>query len=57
MSKKIQVRYLKLCDLEWGGDEFACIERCTAALQHALLLAYPDPTKLLSVYTNASDDH
>ncbi|GMF46575.1 unnamed protein product [Phytophthora fragariaefolia] len=55
--KKTQVRAVKLCDVGWGDDESTCIERCKAALQHALMLAHPDPDKLLSVYCDASDEH
>ncbi|OWZ02821.1 LOW QUALITY PROTEIN: hypothetical protein PHMEG_00025549 [Phytophthora megakarya] len=49
--KKTQVRVIKLCDVEWSNAEVAC---CKSVLQHALLLAHPDPEKLLTVYTDAS---
>ncbi|OWZ10056.1 hypothetical protein PHMEG_00017147 [Phytophthora megakarya] len=41
----------------WSDDEAACVQRCKYALQNVLLLAHPDPEKLLTVYTDASDEH
>ncbi|OWZ02136.1 LOW QUALITY PROTEIN: hypothetical protein PHMEG_00026351, partial [Phytophthora megakarya] len=55
--KKTQVRAIKLCDVGWSDAEVACVQQCKSALQHALLLAHPDPEKLLTVYTDASDEH
>ncbi|POM74204.1 Hypothetical protein PHPALM_8883 [Phytophthora palmivora] len=55
--KKTQVRAITLCKVGWGAGEAACIEKCKIALQNALCLAHPDPTKLLTVYTDASDEH
>ncbi|EGZ17876.1 hypothetical protein PHYSODRAFT_500455, partial [Phytophthora sojae] len=55
--KKQQVRSIKLSDVGWGDNEVACLDRGKEALQHALLLAHPDPEKQLSVYTDASDEH
>ncbi|GMF13375.1 unnamed protein product [Phytophthora lilii] len=55
--KKTQVRKVTLSDVGWGEAEVASLENCKQSLQNALRLAHPDPEKLLSVFTDASDEH
>ncbi|GMF35861.1 unnamed protein product [Phytophthora fragariaefolia] len=55
--KKPQVHGVQLCDVEWSDTEVACIDQCKSALQNVLQLAHPDPEKLLTVYTDTSDEH
>ncbi|EGZ10633.1 hypothetical protein PHYSODRAFT_403246, partial [Phytophthora sojae] len=55
--KKTQMRAVKLADVGWGEAEVACPERCKLALKNALQLAHPEPAKLLTVHTDASDEH
>ncbi|GMF34349.1 unnamed protein product [Phytophthora lilii] len=55
--QKTQVRKVSLSDVGWGEAEVASLENCKQSLQKALQLAHPDPQKLLSVFTDASDEH
>ncbi|GMF09610.1 unnamed protein product [Phytophthora lilii] len=55
--KKTQVRKVTFSDVGWGEAEVASLENCKQSLQNALQIAHPGPEKLLSVFTDASDEH
>ncbi len=54
---KGKVAKVTLDDVEWTEDHSDCFETCKRMIGSAALLAHPDPTKRVCVFTDASDLH
>lgn len=54
--RKAQASKLRLVNLGWGVEEVQAFERAKRLVRDATLLYYPDPSKSMKVFTDASKD-
>jgi hypothetical protein len=54
---KGKVAKVTLDDVGWTEEHSDCFETCKRMIGSAALLAHPDPTKRVCVFTGASDLH